>query len=175
MPNATKEKTEYALIEDDMAQLHKKAQWDHVGVEINGPGSVLIEHLKIKGLPVKPITTSGKITDLKKLRDYSKMSKPALAKWMLMAKQQHRIKYPEKITNPFIKELIKQNEHFKEHITDSGAVQYFAEGRAHDDLTMALMIACRLAQRYINLGGGGHVLGPITNDTEDEDLMLIAQ
>ena len=168
-------KTDYANIEDDMAKLHKVAQWDYIGVEVNGVGGAMIDNLRRRGLPVKAVTTSGKITDIKKLNDYSKLSKPNTAKFMLTMFQKHKILFPKVITNPHLKELIKQNHAFKEHVTASGASQFYAEGKSEDHLTMGLMVACRLAQRWIKLGTGGHVLGPIVSTTtvKEEDLLYV--
>ena len=151
-------KTDYGTIEYDLAQIQQKAKFDMIGVEINGPGSVLIDHLRAKKLPVHPITNTGKITDLKKLDDYSKMSKPSMAKFLLMCKKQHIVKYPENTKSRYIKELIKQNEMLKQYVTDSGNVQYKAPGKQHDDLTLSFFVAMRLAMRYIKIVKPNHFI-----------------
>ena len=149
-------KTDYKNVERDVEQIYKKTNLHFIGIEINGPGAVLHDHLKARGVRVKPVTTMGKITDIQKQRDFTKMSKPQYAKWILMAKQQNVIRFPAKSTK-YLDELIEQIPLFKEHITEAGQAQYYAEGRSHDDLVMAMMVMCRFASKWIKLNGDGGI------------------
>jgi len=48
-----------------------------------------------------------------------------------------------------MKELKRQISIFAEHRTESGQISYYAEGKEHDDLVMALMLACFVGRRFL--------------------------
>ena len=166
--------SKYNVIEEEIAAMHKRAGWDMMGVEINGVGMPVYDGLKKLGVPVKPVTTVGQLSDISKIRDQAKMSKPSMAKLMLLYQKKHIVKYPRNTHNQYIKELIKQNEQFREFLTPAGHPQYRAGGRNdHDDITMSYMIALHLAKRYINIAHIGHFVGPIPRRRySDMELMM---
>ena len=78
----------------NVKKLQTKMHYQAIGLEINNAGTGVYELMKVAKLPVKPITTVGKITDPKKIDDPTKLSKPNMAKYILRLKQAHKIKFP---------------------------------------------------------------------------------
>ena len=170
-------KTSYMNVVQDVVNLQSKAHYTQIGIETNGPGNVLLENMLLKGLPMKPVTTVGKVTDPRKLSDYTKLSKPHMSKFLLMLKLQHSILWPEHPKNPYISELAAQQRIFKQHITDAGNETFSAPGRQHDDLVLALYVGMRLAQRWIKIVEPNHFVAQLPHeprDIEEEYDMLYA-
>ena len=155
---------EYLKIEGDIAKMHKRAKWDILAVEQNNTGEHVIEVLKHKyDLPVHPVLTYGKLSDPKQHHKQKTMSKPEMVMWYLKAKQNHMVKFPANTQNKDMQELIRQISIFAEHRTDSGTINYHAPGEEHDDLVMALLIACFVARKWIRItdNTGGTIMGTI--------------
>ena len=87
---------------------------------------------------------------------------------MKLYRKQHIVQYPRNTKNLHIKELIRQNETFREFVTPAGHTQYRASGRNdHDDLTMSQMLALHLARRFIRIGKISHVGGRLSKREEE--------
>ena len=55
-------------------------------------------------------------------------------------------------STPELDTLKEQLSNFAEHKTKTGTVSYYAEGNEHNDLVMALMLACWLArEKYLTI------------------------
>ena len=147
-------RVDYLKVEEQIANLHKQAKWLNIYVEQNNTGEHVIEVLKKQyGMPVKAITTYGKMSDTKKHHQVKSMSKPEMVFWYLKAKQKHLVKFPRNSKNHHMKELERQISIFSEHKTDAGNAVYQAPGEEHDDLVMALLIACFAARKWIRIEG----------------------
>lgn len=132
----------YIDVENYIAELHQKYHYDQYILEINNTGEHVFEVLKdVKKLPVIPVFTTSDIKDIKKKMDTRTMDKKDMVKRMAHQFQNGQIIFPKK-TNPEIEQLKTQLAIFSEHITEAGNVSYYAEGTEHDDLVMALMLAC---------------------------------
>lgn len=152
-----KNNTNYADIQGEVAAMCKKAQWSKIAVEVNGVGLAQYDGLRRKGLPVVPVTTTGKLSDVRKINDPEKMQKPAMAALLRLYRKKHVLQYARNSSNPHIKELIRQDELFREFVTPAGNTQYRASGRNdHDDLTMAQLLALHLGKRFIYSGTPKH-------------------
>lgn len=140
---------DYIDVEKEIAHIHQSKPFDFYMVETNNVGVHVWEVLKHKyQMPAYPVTTSKDIKDPKKQQGYKVMDKNAMVKLMLQWKAEERLLFPSS-TNAELEELKRQLSIFSEHRTDSGSVSYYAEGQEHDDLVMALMLACFKARAYM--------------------------
>lgn len=132
----------YIEVEDYIAELHSKYKYDYYILEVNNTGEHVFEVLKdIKKIPVIPVFTTSDVKDLKKKMDGRTMDKKDMVKRMAHQFQNNEIIFPRK-SNGELDQLKRQLAIFSEHITEAGNVSYYAEGTEHDDLVMALMLAC---------------------------------
>jgi len=139
----------YIDVENEIARIHRLHPFQFLMVEINSVGAHVYEVLKYKhNLPAFPVTTSKDIKDLKKQAGEKTMDKNAMVKLMLEWFADERLVFPIS-TNSELDELKRQLSIFAEHRTESGNISYYAEGSEHDDLVMALMLACFKARVYM--------------------------
>lgn len=156
------QREDYLDVEREIAAYHEEIKWNYIYIEQNNTGEHVIEVLKRQyHLPIRSITTSKNLKDPKKIHSVKVMDKNEIVSWYVKAKQNHIIKFPRNTQNQDMKELITQVSTFSEYITEAGNVSYHAPGTTHDDLMMALLIACFVARKYIrtdsnfeHVGGG---------------------
>jgi len=101
------------------------------------------------------------------------MDKNEMVKYMIILAGEGRVIYPAN-KSPEMKELQRQMSIFAEHKTESGkSFAYYAEGNEHDDLVMALMLACFVARYYINRKASRATYGAASRSftVQDEDLL----
>jgi len=148
---------DYADVERTVAKYHLKHNFDHIVVEQNSIGVHVIEVLKRQyNLPIVSVTTSKNLKDNKKIMSAKTMDKNQMANYIatLMKHTDEDgeldplLKFP-KNGGKDMKELERQVAIFAEHRTESGNVSYHATGSEHDDLAMALMLACHIGRYYI--------------------------
>jgi len=147
---------DYTDVEQEIYQIHKtiaKKPFDHIGVEVNNSGPQVFESLRNMGLPVMAINTVGKVTDPKKLRLGNSMVKNDMVHWLKRMIQDDKLFFPD-IDSPGTLKLKHQLPQFSRKITEAGNLSYSAQGSEHDDLVMALLIACYIARRRYIRGGG---------------------
>ena len=175
-------KTEYIKVVSDIKKLQTKMRYQSIGLEINNAGTAVHELMTLAKLPVVPLTTVGKITDPAKLEDSNymryKVSKVLMPKYILRLKQQHKIKWPDKPKNQYIRELLTQFSLFKQNVTDAGNETFSAPGGAYDDLVLAFFMAMKLAQKWIRIVEPNHFIRNIpaweASDPIEQEMQVYA-
>lgn len=159
---------DYLKVEEAAYQIHSsiaKRPFDDVVVETNNTGWHVVEILKSKyRMPIRPVTTVAKLTDKKKIREGNSMAKNEMVTWLKKMILADRVYFPD-VDSPGTKALKTQLPKFTRKLTDAGNVSYSAQGKEHDDLVMALIMACFYARRrYIrdgtepaSIGSGNYV------------------
>lgn len=143
----------YLQVEEDITQIHRKKPFNVYVLELNNTGTHVYEVLtQQKNLPVIPVTTTKDIKDLEKKYDNKVMDKNEMVRLMAHWFQDGSIVFPTNKT-PELMELERQLTIFAEHKTETGSVSYRAQGQEHDDLVMALMLACWYARHDIGARG----------------------
>ena len=166
----------YLEVEKELYQIDERNPFDYYIVERNSVGEHVIEVLRQQySLPVMPVTTVAKTpSDEKRIFSPKIMDKIDMVRYMIIMFKDGRIVFPK---NPQgeVKELLRQLSIFAEHKTEgTGNVRYQAEGSEHDDLVMALMLACFYCRMFVDRGEGQsrlhHASKKMGPDT-DEDLL----
>ena len=146
---------DYLKVEDEAEQIHKslaKRPFNDVVIETNNTGWHVVEILRKKGMPIRPVTTVAKLTDKKKIREGNNMPKNEMVTWFKKMILADRVFFPDK-DSPGTKALKAQLPKFSRKLTEAGNISYSAQGKEHDDLVMALLLACYYARRrYIKDG-----------------------
>lgn len=137
----------YLDVEDYLESLHKAHKFNFFILEVNNTGTHVYEVLRKKGLPVIPVTTVAEIKDPSKKNDLKRMEKNEMVRNMIHWFQDGKIVFPTNC-NAELNELKRQLSIFSEVKTETGKVSYRAEGQEHDDLVMALMLACWFLKPY---------------------------
>lgn len=153
----------YLKVEQKIAEIHHKFKFDYEVVEINNTGLHAYEVLRfVKQLPIIGVTTSKDLNPDRFPKNtviqnkFPTMDKNDMVRWLLREKDAGFLLFPEdeKLT-PELRELQRQLGGFVEHKTDAGTIRYSAEGEDHDDLVMALILACWLARtRFMKIRQG---------------------
>ncbi len=140
----------YLEVEESIAGIHKIHPFKHYVVERNSVGEHVVEVLaRNYRLPVVPVITMKDIKSKEKRRSPSVMDKNDMVKYMIIKKDEGNMLFPKETGE--IKELLRQLSIFAEiKSPQTGNVRYQAEGAEHDDLVMALMLACFIGRYYIN-------------------------
>jgi hypothetical protein len=143
-------KRDYLDVEKHIERSYKKNDFDHIVIELNNTGTHVVENLiRINNIPcIIPVTTSKNLKDMKKIFSSKVMDKNEMTEWMIRMFQADNILFP-KDTDPNILELKRQLSIFAQHKTNAGNVSYYAEGSEHDDMVMALMLACFIGRYYL--------------------------
>src|SRR3990167_627007 len=141
---------DYLKVEDEAYQIHSsiaKRPFNDVVVETNNTGWHVVEVLKSKyHMPIRPVTTVPKLTDKKKIREGNSMAKNEMVTWLKKMILADRVYFPD-VDSPGTKALKSQLPKFTRKLTDAGNTSYSAQGKEHDDLVMALILACFYARR----------------------------
>ncbi len=141
----------YLEVEKELHKIDERNPFDYYIVERNNTGEHVIEVLKYQySLPVIAVTTVSKTPDDKRAFSPRIMDKIEMVRYMIIMFTDDRIVFPK---NPQgeVKELLRQLSIFAEHKTEgTGNVRYQAEGSEHDDLVMALMLACFYARMFVD-------------------------
>lgn len=143
-------------VERQIHLIDAKNPFDYYIVEQNSVGDHVVEVLRTSySLPVIAVTTVGPIKDPKKVHSPTRMDKNDMVKYMITMFKDGRIIFP---TNPQgeVLELLRQLSIFAEIRTESGNFSYRAEGSEHDDLVMALMLACFYCRFFVDRGENTH-------------------
>ena len=128
---------EYSLVYNEISRIVRERDVSYVVVEKNSAGDPIIDALKYEyRLPVRAVFTGkSKSTETKK----GTMDKSEMVTWLF---QNHNIiKWPRN-DDEFMTELKKQWAVFGEYHKN----KYEAPSGEHDDLMMALMLACYFAR-----------------------------
>ena len=140
---------DYTKVVNTIIGIHVRQNFDHIVLEINNTGMVVQELFSAKGVKTIPITTYNTGTmDIKKKVQLKIMDKIEIVRWFIKMKTDHKIKF-HGTNDTDIKELMRQVAIFAEHRTEAGNFQYRAPGDEHDDMVMALLIACHVARYYL--------------------------
>ena len=159
--------TPYYQVEEDLAQIDQKYPDQLYVVEKNNTGANVIEVLRDqKGLHVLGVTTSNNLKNPDRFRNT--MDKNAMVLQMKAWFDEERIEFPR--DNAEISELKRQLSNYSKKITQGGSVSYGASGQEHDDLVMALMLACFAARKYLKPGSRRH-FATSSRGTEDDDYL----
>ena len=153
-------RTEYLKVESDIRDIVDKLQIQKVFLETNNTGTHVLEVLKKYTVPVYPISTVSKITDVKKIQSGKVMSKADIVAYTLILLQENRLIFPTPKSHD-MQELINQFGVFQESITPSGLPSYSGPSNTHDDLVMALLIAIHGSRRWLDKGKLTMSLGPL--------------
>lgn len=142
-------KQAYTDIEQKIAKYHTQYDFDHIVIELNNTGEHVVEVLvRQYGLPIVPVTTSKDLKDIKKIAGIKTMDKNEMVGWLSKMFQDNKIVLPIKGSKD-MQELKRQINIFAEKRTEAGSISYYAPGSEHDDLVMALMLACFIGRRYM--------------------------
>ena len=139
----------YTEVVNKIIAIHLRQNFDHIILETNNTGVVVKELFDAKGIKTIPVNTSSEIRDIKKKMSIQSMDKNEIVRWFIRMKTDHKIKF-HGTDNVDIKELMRQIQIFAEHRTDAGNFRYMAPGDEHDDMVMALLLACHMARYYLN-------------------------
>lgn len=121
---------------------------DQVVIESNAPGKPVIDALRRRyDLSLYTVFTSSNLKE-KKEPDPHTMDKAAMANWMIEQQQEGILNWPSEDTE-FTTELKRQWKIFGEYKKG----KYEAPSGDHDDLMMALMLACFYAKFQLDSGG----------------------
>jgi len=139
----------YKKIVEKIVQYNEEFEFNRIVVERNNVGESVIERFKLEHkIRVMPVFTSKNLKDEKKIRSQKTMDKNEMVNFIASLKQEHKIRFP-KYCSKDMKELKRQISIFAEHRTESGQISYYAEGKEHDDLVMAFMLACFVGRRFL--------------------------
>lgn len=163
----------YTDVVNKIIAIHVRQNFDHIVLEMNNTGQVVKELFDAKGVKTIPVTTVGKVTDPKKKVSLKAMEKKEIALWFLRMKTDHKIKF-HGTNDPDVKELMRQIQIFAEHRpqTDygTGNFKYSAPGEEHDDMVMALLLACHIGRYYLTKkrNSTGVTSKKVYGDSDDE-------
>ena len=152
---------DYEEVEEQVAIINKtmvKRPFDFIAVETNNSGWHVVEALRKLNLPILPINTSKNIKDKKKILLGNTMDKNDMVRWLQRQIQAEppRLHFPTVHTNGTLA-LYNQMPKMTRKITEAGNVSYSAQGKEHDDLVMALILASYVARRKYLRGFEGQV------------------
>lgn len=134
-----KNQERYQLVYDDIARIVKEHGVSHVVVEKNSAGDPIAETLKYEyRLPVTAVFTTNTNSKEKKP---DTMNKGEMVTWLF---QNHNILDWPGHDDEYMKELKKQWHIFGEYHKN----KFEAPSGEHDDLMMALMLACYFARTH---------------------------
>jgi len=161
---------DYEDVEAEVAVIHKttvRRPFNYIAVETNNSGLHVVSQLRrVHHLPILPINTVGKVTDPKKILEGNSMAKNDMVQWLQRVIQNtvnHKpttphLYFPDAAnSSPGVEKLRNQLPKFTRKLTDAGNLSYSAQGREHDDLVMALLLAAYVA-RTKYLRGSGEVM-----------------
>lgn len=137
----------YLTVEQKIADIHQQFNYDHQIIEINNTGIHVWEVLKyVNYLPVIGVNTSKNLNlDPNKRFDpfkFPSMDKNDMARWIHIQNEMGNLVFPKNPSKEML-ELQNQIANIIEYKTEgTGSVSYKAEGKEHDDLYVALMLAC---------------------------------
>jgi len=163
----------YLDVEKEIANIHSNSPFDFYVVERNNTGEHVVEVLKKHyRLPVLAVTTGRELKTKEKIYSPKVMDKNEMVKYMIILIQEKKLKFPKTKTME-LTELERQMSIFAEHKTEAGKFTYHAEGAEHDDLVMALMLACFIGRYYINRKPGAKKTSSVSRKytEQDEDLL----
>jgi len=148
-------KKKYRVMEEYMANIHKKNPVTHVCVEKNNVGIHVIEDLEdVFHLPVFAVTTINKVTDRKKLLSSRTMPKIEHAEWLAKFIENDHLKYP-KIDTQGHRDLRTQISKVTKKVTATGTITYSTDGNEPDDLWMSLMVGTWVIRKLFLSGHSG--------------------
>jgi len=163
----------YLDVEKEIAVIHSEHPFAYYVVERNNTGEHVVEVLKRHHrLPVLAVTTGRELKTKEKIYSPKIMDKNEMVKYMIVLIQEGRLRFPRTKTME-LNELERQMSIFAEHKTEAGKFTYHAEGAEHDDLVMALMLACFIGRYYINRKEGAKKSTSVSKKFghEEEDLL----
>ncbi|MEX0657128.1 MAG: hypothetical protein WD154_06250, partial [Nitrosopumilaceae archaeon] len=133
-----KKQERYQLVYDDIARIVRQHSVSYVIVEKNSAGDPISETLKYEyRLPVQAVFTTSASSKGNKL---DTMNKGEMVTWLF---QNHNIIDWPRNDDEYTRELKKQWHIFGEYHKN----KFEAPSGEHDDLMMALMLACHFARR----------------------------
>lgn len=141
----------YLEVEKKIAELHNTKPCEYYIVEQNNVGIHVIQSLRQNHdiSNIIPVTTSKDIKEPDKRPNT--MDKNEMTRWILTQIEKGELIFPSLSTSKYISELKRQLSIFEEQRTSTGSVRYSAPSGEHDDLVMALMLACWWAQKSMNV------------------------
>ena len=133
-------------IPNDISAIYNKVKWD-----LTYADQLVGQHMirgveRSLGFNVAVITTQKNLKDPEKVELVKVMDMTEITQLALSLKQNHKIQFPSKNQTPDMQQLIKQMEMFTEHVSEQGAVAYFAPGEELDCLPRALLICLFVAR-----------------------------
>lgn len=148
-------KFDYIDVERYFEEKYHELDPDHIVIELNNTGTHVVENLvRINNIQViVPVTTSTDIKDIKKIYSVKTMDKNSMAPWLKASIQNNIIRFPKHGTKD-MEELKRQISIFASHKTEARHISYRAPGSEHDDMVMALMLACFIGKHYLERNTG---------------------
>jgi len=153
----------YQAVEKEIAKISSEKGINYIAVEVNMNESVAEALRYTYNLPVRFIRTTANITNPKP----DLMDKTDMVYWLIRMHQEGRLQWAES-TSEYMKELKRQWSIFGEYKQN----KFEAPTGEHDDLVMALMLACFIARQHIRSGGlvmvNAHRLGSSIQERVDK-------
>lgn len=131
-------------VELEISKIVKKLNIDYIAVETNFNAETA-ENLRFShNLPVRYVYTTKNLREEKP----GTMDKNAMTLWLIRVHQDGILKWSE-LSNDYMKELYRQWTMFGEYHKD----RYEAPPGDHDDMLMALMLACFIGKQILESTG----------------------
>jgi len=143
-------KFDYIDVENYFEEKYHELDPVHIVIELNNTGTHVVENLvRMNDIPViVPVTTSTDLKDIKKIYSVKTMDKNSMVPWLKASIQNNVIRFPKKGSKD-MEELKRQISIFASHKTEARHISYRAPGSEHDDMVMALMLACFIGKHYL--------------------------
>ena len=174
----------FATIRNQIAQLHKMHHYDLMGCETNNYGRSEMESMRREyGIKMIGITTSGKLTDEKKIRKGLTMDKEAIIKfvnvWRTNAQfdkeneyKLGQIKFLKDKTQELTR-LVNELDNFvrkdAEGVGATGRPKFGGEGQSHDDGPLSMLGNIHMIKTQIfKIFTGTGIVGAVPNKEKRE-------
>lgn len=144
----------------EIAALHERNDWGQTFIDLEA-GDYLAGMLRREALPVQVITSQKKVKDASKIQGLRVMDRIEATEFLRKLKLAGQLKWPARPSGE-MRLLEAQMPFFSKHVTEAGAVDYYAPGEEPDGLVRALIISCFAARQVIEQGMTGHVMGGVT-------------
>ena len=161
------DRSDMAAIAPAMAALHKTVKWGMTYAD-QMAGEHLLAAMGAAGVPISPFSYKKALDDPHDIERTVIMDRIEQVQFLLMVKQQNQLKLAGAAAGPAMAALRTQIATFGEHLSEAGAVDYYAPGEEHDHLIRALLAASFALRNVISGGEEGHVVVPIERPLPDD-------
>ena len=111
-------------------------------------GEFIITSLRRAGLGVQVITSQKRVKDAAKIRGVKVLDTIEMTEFLATMQRNGQLRFPADPSR-HMRELEEQMPFFSKHVTEAGAVDYYATGEEPDNLVRAMMAACFSARSFM--------------------------